>query len=172
MKKIGVNPGKEIIGFSPASTKDFRKWPDKSWAELSRRLIADSRQVIIFGGPGEEKSIRRIKEPAPDEVKSCFVSLEQEKGLLSLLGLLVGVDSGRGHLAASVGTDTLTLFSATQPKHSMPYSPQSHAVRGNNPPTYIVTQKQREQARDCMRSITVEQVYKKILDILPDQSIF
>ncbi len=50
-------------------------------------------------------------------------------GLTAAADLFVGNDSGPAHVAAAVGTPTLTLFGPTNPAIWRPLAPHSHVVR-------------------------------------------
>jgi hypothetical protein len=105
-KKIALNPG---------SSSPDRRWPPSYFAELAVRLSAAGLVPVLVGAPGD-------REVCAEVVKQCAVTLPNYCGqtnvsqmarLLSETSLLVSVDTGAVHIAASVGTPVIGLYGAT-----------------------------------------------------------
>jgi heptosyltransferase-1 len=90
------------------------------------------------------------------------------KGLIALLrkvDLVVGGDCGPVHIAASVGTPTVSLYRATDVKRSGPRGPQ-HAVIRAPMECSGCYRTICDRDRECRESITAEMVMKGIEKVL------
>ena len=95
----------KLIAVQPYSTDPARNWPLANWLRLAAALErAGHRVVILDGAEGRTRPFRQhrvIGRPLG------FVA-----ALLSLCDLLVGPDSGLGHLAAAVNTPCVGVFAS------------------------------------------------------------
>jgi len=103
-------------------------WPGQDWVRLINSLPAGL-SPLILGGPGEEALAQGIakrcrKRPA---VAAGRLSLPGLAALLSSCRALVSLDSGPAHLAASLGTPTLLLWSGTN--EAWQWAPRGRRVR-------------------------------------------
>ncbi len=109
-----------------------KHWPREHSIELSRRLASDlGLTVLILCGPGERASAAEL---ARDAGHSRVLSLADEdvsfgptKAIIQRARLLVSTDSGPRHIAAGVGTPTVTLFGPIDPRWSENY--QAEAIQ-------------------------------------------
>ena len=93
-------------------------------------------------------------------------SVPEVKKLLSEVDLFIGNDSGPAHIAAAVGTNTITIFGSTDVKHGVKFTP----YKGNHEylkavETILCSPCYKSKCptkMECMNSITVEHVMKKI----------
>ena len=73
------------------------------------------RKVLLLGGAGEADELRALAEdgaPGTRVVAAGTLGAGELAAVLEQAGLLLGLDSGPGHIAAAVGTPVLSLFSA------------------------------------------------------------
>ena len=118
------NPKSKLIALQPFSTDPARNWPVANFAKLADALErAGHRAIILDGCKGRTSCFRQHRV------------LEKPLGFVAALlrecDLLVGPDSGLGHLAAAVGTPTVGLFASQSPgvmyrhypKHTYVYPP-------------------------------------------------
>ena len=119
------------------SGDEDKNWPLSCWVELVERRLANSpdEKFVILCGPGEEVKLEPYRQrllrsgvqlmPAP--------SLKLMKGLLAHARLLMGGDSGPGHVAAALGTPVLSLFGPTHPARSAPKGHGAIKIVNKNP---------------------------------------
>ncbi len=94
-------------------------WPIDNWIDLARSLRADGVGIVFPFGPAETEradlSLRRRQlEPIGRIVES--VSLEVLATRIASARAFCGNDSGLTHLAAALGTPTIAVFGATDPR--------------------------------------------------------
>jgi ADP-heptose:LPS heptosyltransferase len=98
------------------------RWPPAHYAALARELRLCGRQVSIIGTNAELPLINKITEVEPHVRVVTGLSIRETAVYLKHAALLIGNDSGIGHLAAAVGTRVLTIFGANQPERVAPIS--------------------------------------------------
>lgn len=107
----------------PGSSAAGKCWPLEryiAWAQALRRKHID---VGFISGPIEREQGLAI----PDDIPHfCPADLRTLAALLAQARLFVGNDSGPGHIAAAVGTPTLSLFGPTDP---LIWAPRREASR-------------------------------------------
>lgn len=75
-------------------------------------------EVTLVGSKLEVKDAQYIANHIPKVVNLVGqTSLSELKNILNGVDLYIGNDSGPTHIAAGVGTDTLTIFGSTDIKH-------------------------------------------------------
>ena len=169
--------GRPVIVFSIGTKLQANDWGKERWRELLRRLggMYPGRALAFTGVPGESEASEYVaagwRETAgpespvmnlcgaltPRESAACFARAE----------LFLGHDSGPMHLAASVGTRVVAVFSARNlprvwfpilGRHELIY----HAVdcMGCRLTTCVIEKKK------CIESITVDEVVTAVKKML------
>lgn len=109
-----------------------KQWPIERFAELGALLVARGFPVRFALGPVE---IERF--PGWAELLSATAPVDRcltMESLVRCLGdarLLVGNDSGPGHVAAALGVPTVTLFGPTQASVWRPVGPHCRPIQGD-----------------------------------------
>jgi ADP-heptose:LPS heptosyltransferase len=115
----GLEPGPSI-GVFPGGNAPSRRWDIERFAEVVKQL-ADDRRIIVFGGPGETEATMAVAGDRGIDMGGR-TTLPMLAAALSTCDLLITNDSGPMHIAAAVGTRTLSLWGAGDPNET--------AVRG------------------------------------------
>jgi ADP-heptose:LPS heptosyltransferase len=113
-----------------------RQWPPERFAEVANALRKSHGVGTLLVGSAAEKTIGdEIKRLAPHCVNICGgPSLGTIAALFKSSKLVIGSDSGLMHLAASVGSQTVSLFGRPNPEGTRPMGvKQSIIVR---PPSW------------------------------------
>jgi len=106
-----------VLGVNPGRAYPAKGWAADRWSELARRLVKAGWTVVVLWGPGEETGVRRVcTESGTGVYMAPQTPLSGVPGLLALLRGVITIDSGLKHLAVCVGTPTVTLFGATDPR--------------------------------------------------------
>ena len=109
-----------------------KHWPREHSLDLSRRLAGDlGLTVVILCGPSERASAaalaQRAAHPRVVSLAGEDVSFGPTKAIIQRARLVISTDSGPRHIAAAVGTPTITLFGPIDPRWSENY--QSDAIK-------------------------------------------
>jgi heptosyltransferase-2 len=103
-----------VVGVFPGGNARSRRWEPARFAELVRRLAKRGNRVIVFGGPTERQLTARVAGDAAVDLGGKTDLAQLAAGIASC-DLLVTNDTGPLHLAAAVGTPTVSLWGAGDP---------------------------------------------------------
>jgi heptosyltransferase III len=172
----GCDQGRRLVAIHPGAGGPAKLWVAARWAMIVDTLHARGYTVVLTGGPGELTLVERIRGrlARPPLVLAGEATLGGLAALYQRCELVLGVDSGPMHLAATTGTRTIVLFGPIDHRRFGPWGPpERHTIvrsglwcspcgmldrcpRGTNP-------------AECMTSISVQQVLSEI-DRLPPPS--
>jgi heptosyltransferase-3 len=122
----------------------YKQWPMRYFREVIQALLARGHQVLLTGSGSEvdQAQLAEVRDagapPALIDV-SGRLSLPQVTTLLSRAALYVGPDTSITHLAAAVGTPSVTVFGPTNPVRWGPWP------RGAQPGEAWVRKQPRQQ---------------------------
>lgn len=103
----------DLLTVNPFSRWSYKEWSREKWLELAKFVRQRyGMSVVITGSESERK---RAEEIAAQGAGTIFnlagkTTLREMAALLERSQLHVGVDSAAPHIAAAVGTPTVTLF--------------------------------------------------------------
>lgn len=97
----------KIVAIHPFSSHENKNWPLRQFIEVAKGLCYKGYQPIFCLGPNEEKFLYTLQKHFT--VWSCL-PLNELLQNLSRVSLLLGTDSGLGHMASLVGTPTVSIF--------------------------------------------------------------
>lgn len=125
--------GRLVVVLQPFSLWHYKEWDAEKYVELIRWLIADRQATVLITGAAGER--QRAAEVVLAGGPGCHnlagqTSLALYAAVLKLSHLFIGVDSAGLHIAAAVGTPTVSIFG--------PSAPSSWAPRGK---AHMVVQK-------------------------------
>ena len=104
----------KLLAVAPSGKWESKIWAEESFAEVVKNLIAESDVFpIVFGGPeDEEKGNRLIKAWGRGANAAGKLDIRPAAAALARCRIYLGNDTGTMHLAASVGTPCVAVFSA------------------------------------------------------------
>ncbi|MBK20654.1 MAG: glycosyl transferase [Rhodospirillaceae bacterium] len=109
-----------FIAFSLGAKIEFKSWGDDRWTELLKRVSANHPDLglALLGGPNDgERSLVAAMDWTGPKIDLCGKLSPRESALVMRdADIFMGHDSGPMHLAASVGTPAVCVFS----KHAKP----------------------------------------------------
>lgn len=167
-----LNKSSYLISICAGTKMPAKKWFSDRYAEIANRLIEKKNAFLIFLGGKEEFY----------EIETLITNIRKKNKVLNLVGktsviesaeilrrssLYLGNDTGTMHLAATVGTKCVTIFSSRGVfgRH-IPYG-KGHVniikrveCEGCNLEVCI------EKNMECLRQIEVEEVWAILNDIL------
>ena len=155
-----------IFCIHPGSGTWVKQWEEERWALVADTLTEQlGGRVIFTGGDHELPMVKRIVQQMRQPY--CIIAGETHIGQLAALfarsQVVLGPDSGPLHLAAAVGTPTVTLFGPADPVEFGPWGPGSqHIVLtstiGCRPCRIIDWAGDNPEYHPCLRDITVGRV--------------
>ncbi len=158
-----------LVGLVPGSNAPARRWPAARFASLAGVLRSEGYQVVVVGGAAEVELTARVADAAPG-VRDAGgkTDLPDLAALLSLCAVVVTNDTGPMHVAAAVGTPTVTLWGPSDPDEVAPPGGRQVRVVGaaipcrpcfkNHCPRSGVGTMLRDARDECMNLIEVETV--------------
>ncbi len=110
----GVMPDRPYMIFLHATSRADKLWPEASWRALIGAFARAGFAVLLpWGMPDEQARSERLAAGEAAARVPPRQSLGALAGLIARAELVVGVDTGLVHLAAALGTPTVSLFVAT-----------------------------------------------------------
>jgi ADP-heptose:LPS heptosyltransferase len=119
-------PGEPTLVIQPFTSSAQKNWPLENFLTVARHWRARGVQVIFCGGPADGPRL----EPARAE-KFCTATglpLLVSAGLVQLAALLLGGDTGLGHLAVAQGRRVVMLMMHKETGACIPYRHPDWAV--------------------------------------------
>ena len=133
LAEAGGADARPLVGLHPgAFFGESKTWPAGEFAQLARRLAREAgARVVVLGGPGEAEMAAKVCREAQGAAASLAGrdSLKILPALLERLDAFVAGDTGPLHVAALVGTPTVSLFGPTDPRRTAPRGPTHRVIR-------------------------------------------
>ncbi len=121
-------PEAPFVGIFPGGNAPSRRWEPDRFAAVARALADDGLRVAVFGGPAERALTAQVAGTWATDVGG-LTSLPALAAGLAECSLLFTNDSGPMHLAAAVGTRTVSLWGAGDPAITRPLGANHELVR-------------------------------------------
>jgi lipopolysaccharide heptosyltransferase I len=156
--------------FITGSAHKDKCWPTERFARLAEMISSKYGLSIVATGSGSEAGIiNELKAKADVPITSLAgkTSLSELVALLKRASLVVGNDTGPGHIAAALGVPLVLIFGRTNPARLDPYH-RKHCVMAIEPDSRGVSINNFEPKYD-IKNISVEQVYQKVAGQLNQQ---
>jgi len=162
--------GRPRAYLAPGTRIDTKRWPTPRFAALAGELLARGWQVYLGCGPVDGDVYDAVSQaigPLP-VVPAIGQDLLTTAALLARMQLCVGVDSGITHLAAMVGTPTISLYGPTRPELWGPIGPALRVMRKPSGLACCDDDHPRRCQGGCMNRIDVSDVLAAIAQLVDD----
>jgi lipopolysaccharide heptosyltransferase III len=159
--------GQLLVAFAPGSKMQAKKWPEDRFEHVGLALLhcfPDLRLVVV-GGPGEKPLGDRLCRAWGDRAinLSGALSVWESAAMLERCALYVGNDTGTMHLAASVATPCVAIFSARDnPGKWEPAGPGHMVLRHDVPCAGCMLETCIDHDLACLKTISVDEVLAAI----------
>lgn len=109
-----VIPDRPYMVFLHATSRTEKMWPEANWRALIGAFArAGFAMLLPWGNADERERSERLAAGEPAARVPPRQPLDALAGLIARAELVVGVDTGLVHLAAALGTPTVSLFVTT-----------------------------------------------------------
>ena len=118
LEKKHIAPEKVKIGLAPFATHQPKIWGIQNFRELTSLINAEYEvEFFLFGGgKGEIKLLKEFKTYSPNiHLVAGQLNLSEELALMSMLDLMISMDSSNMHLASLSGIPTVSIWGGTHP---------------------------------------------------------
>ncbi len=160
-----VNPKKMLVAMHPGSGSRQKCWPTDRYVELILWLKKEmDAQILLISGQADTGIVEALR----DKVRDNFILADQLPlpilaAIIKRSNLFVGNDSGITHLAAAVGTPTITIFGPTDPRMWGPRGEQVKILYKKSPCSPCSFDTRRNCfSQICLEGVTVEDVISEI----------
>lgn len=112
LAEFGLTPATQIVTVNPFSRWKYKEWDDAKWGEVIDWVWeAHHIPVLLIGSQEEAAACQKIVAGRKGRTINLAgrTTLGELTALLSMSSLHLGVDSAAPHIAAAVGTPTVTI---------------------------------------------------------------
>lgn len=166
----GVSSEGPLVAVQPFTLWKYKQWGTDRFIDLIDFIGTEyGFQVIITGSPDERERAEEIRKRSRADVFNLAgrTSIEELPGMLRACDLLITADTGTLHIAAAVGTPTISLFG---PSSSLIWAPrgETHHVIRKEWACVPCRKKgcQGSGSSRCLDELTVQEVKDVIIDRL------
>jgi predicted lipopolysaccharide heptosyltransferase III len=134
MQPVASNPSDRWITVNPFSRWPYKEWADDKWASIINWLWYEFHiAAAIVGSKGEAARAGELAKKGNGAVYNLAgkTTLAELAGILSLSSLHLGVDSAAPHIAAAMGTPTLSIFGPSDWRDWAPVGDKHRVVVSN-----------------------------------------
>lgn len=171
LKAAGIAAGKLKVGLFPGAGWKLREWMPERFAAIGDRLVAHfNADILIFGGQQESELVQKVANLM--EMRAIpfagNLQMRQLAACIEQCDLFVTNDTGPMHIAAGVGTRTVSLFGPGNHIRFQPLGVEHHTIRHDVPcsPCKQFTDKCKDNI--CMKGIGVDEVWHAISHALQE----
>lgn len=164
-KKVlqSFRPGLPFIACSVGTKVDVKDWGQENWRNLIRQLLHRYKDygLALIGSKEEFSYSENVSSPwfGPKLNLCGMLTIRESATVLKLATIFIGHDSGPMHLAASVGTPCVAIFSArNKPGVWFPYGVQHRVIYYKTNCYGCGLDVCKREKKRCITSITPEDV--------------
>ncbi|MGA2332418.1 MAG: glycosyltransferase family 9 protein [Syntrophales bacterium] len=134
MKPVAADPSSRWITVNPFSRWPYKEWAVDKWVSVINWLWDEFRiAAAIVGSKGEATRARELADKCAGNIYNLAgkTTLAELAGVLSMSSFHLGVDSAAPHIAAAVGTPTLTIYGPSDWRDWAPVGDKHDVVVSN-----------------------------------------
>ncbi len=108
--------GTKRVAIQPGASHGYKQYPDIAWKSLIQSIRTIGADVYLVGGPEEQSAVESVNDLLGERPATSLVGKTSLRSLMATLNafdLVISADTGVSHVAAAVGTPTITLFGPT-----------------------------------------------------------
>jgi lipopolysaccharide heptosyltransferase II len=162
----GVPAELPVIAIQPFSLWRYKEWNIEKYIRLVQGILTNCHvSIAITGSPDEKQRAREMVDRCNQDSPSVFnlagkTSIGELAALLASCRLFIGSDSAGVHIAAAVGTPTVTIFGPSSPASWAPVG-ESHAIVQKVMPCIPCREKgcDGSEVSRCLKELDVDEVW-------------
>lgn len=158
-----------VFLFHPGTTWETKLWHEAGWIELGKRVLErfpDATILLSSGNETERSVVERISLGVGRNARPLpRLPIKSFTAFLKKVDLVVGGDTGPVHMAAAVGTPTVSFYRVTDAKRNGPRGDHHVLVQS---PMHCNSCLRKECDKDvaCRESIKAEYIMKGVEKLL------
>lgn len=159
IRQAGWGGKSPLAGINPGASIKHRQWFPERFAQVCDALSEQGICCVLLGGPGDRDLAEEILSHCHRRplVLTGRLTILQLAALMPHLRVLITADSGPMHIAAAMGTRVVALYGVSDPAYTGPFG-EGHIIIRHNEPCVGCTAERCVHDRECMRSISAEEV--------------
>ena len=164
-KTAGTVDGRLKVGLFPGAGWKLREWMPERFAAVGDRLVAHfNADVLIFGGPHESELVQTVANLMEMQAIPFAGNLQirQLAACIEQCDLFLTNDTGPMHIAAGVGTRTVSLFGPGNHIRFQPLGVGHQIIRHDVPCSPCKQFIDKCKDNICMKGIEVDEVWQTI----------
>ncbi|MXV82490.1 lipopolysaccharide heptosyltransferase II [Candidatus Poribacteria bacterium] len=166
LRAEGVSRDDRLIAVNLGTTWTTKRWEVVNFIEVIQQItrLLPEAKVVLTGSHAEQRLIEALPASLPIINLVGRTSILQLGALLERCDVCLTCDSGPMHIAAAVGTPTVSLFGPTDPVRHRPYG-VGHTVIEKSVscrPCYKRTCHRQDTPHLCMQKIGTDEVVKAV----------
>ncbi len=163
----GVTDNDRLLAVNLGTTWRTKQWSVKNFDNVINQIFerVPNIKIVLVGSSNELSLVKNMSYLDATINLIDKTDILQLGALLEMCDVCLTCDSGPMHIAAAVGTPTVSLFGPTSPERQQPYG-KGHTII-EKPldcrPCYNRTCHRQDTQFLCMQEITVEEVAEEII---------
>jgi predicted lipopolysaccharide heptosyltransferase III len=112
LAEVGIASGANFVTINPYSRWKYKEWDNSKWGEVIDRIWeTHSIPTVLIGSPEEAAACQKIIAGREGRTINLAgkTTLGELAAVISMSSLHLGVDSAAPHIAAALGTPTVTI---------------------------------------------------------------
>jgi len=177
LANLGLEGRRPLVGVHPSGGRPVKQWDIERWADVAARLQREfGATVLITGSAGDRSLAEAVTRCLPARAFDLTGRLTARETLavIARLDLFLSPDTGPMHMAAAVGTPSVSVFGPSDPARyfSAPPGPRHVVVRHELwcSPCNLIRRPPAEcagrEAPECLRLVSADAVYAAAAGLL------
>ncbi|MDR3413985.1 MAG: lipopolysaccharide heptosyltransferase II [Formivibrio sp.] len=170
LQELGLDTVQPAIAFCPgAEFGPAKRWPARHMAALARELLAEGKQVWLFGSGKDAEVANEIAKLAPGCVNLCGrTNLGAAIDLLSATAAVVTNDSGLMHMAAALDRPIAAVYGSSSPQFTPPLSDHAKIITLGLECSPCFKRTCPLDHLNCLNNLGPERVKAALAELVPD----
>jgi len=148
--ELGVDSSKILIGISPWSKREWRRWEIGSWVRLLNEIVKPAEhELILFGSRAERQYLRQLEDL--QDINVLWAGADHIQKVASLMEhckFLLTADNGLKHVAVAVSTPTFTIYTDFEGVSPQSWNPPDSEIH-----RYVIAHEDFDNRSEVVRSI-------------------